>query len=96
MVSSHVILGLPLRPSMAIGFLIYRLEGFAEISEQEVIKVVMSLNNKQCEIGPLPTWLHEEYTEYVATFITRLLFYKSLASGQFRGADKVCICCSAA
>jgi len=37
-----------------------RLQQFAEISEQEVIKAVMSLNNKQCDFDLLPTWLQSK------------------------------------
>jgi len=42
---------------------------------------VRSLNNKQCDVDPLPTWLLKNNIEYVAPFITRL-FNQSLASGQ--------------
>jgi len=41
----------------------------------------MSLNNKQCDADPLPTWLLEENIAYVTPFITRL-FNQSLATGQ--------------
>jgi len=58
-----------------------RLEQFAEISEQEVIKAVLSLTNKQCDFDPLPTWLLKENIKYVAPFITQL-FNQSLRTGQ--------------
>ncbi len=58
-----------------------RLERFAAVSEQEVIQAVRSLNNKQCDADPLPTWLLKDNIEYVAPFITRL-FNQSLAPGQ--------------
>jgi len=56
-----------------------RLEWLAEISEQDVIKAAMSLNNKQCDADPLPTWLLPKNIEYVAPFITRL-FNQSFAT----------------
>jgi len=64
-----------------------RLEQFAEISEQEVIKAVLSLNNKQCDFDQLPTWLLKENIEYVAPFINQL-FNQSLRTGQIPTAFK--------
>jgi len=64
-----------------------RLEQFAEISEQEIIKAVLSLNNKQCDFDPLPTWLLKENIEYVAPFITQL-FNQSFLTGQVPTAFK--------
>jgi len=64
-----------------------RLEQFAEISEQKVIKAVMSLNNKQYDFDQLPTWLLKENIECDAPFITRL-FSQSLVTGQVPTAFK--------
>jgi len=69
------------KPMFSVAPTSCRLEQFAEISEQEVIKAALSLNNKQCDFDPLPTWLLKENIEYVAPCNTQL-FNQSLRTGQ--------------
>jgi hypothetical protein len=58
------------------------ISSFEQISEADVLSVIMESPNKQCDLDYLPTWLLKNCADSLAPFITRIV-NKSLSSGVF-------------
>ena len=58
------------------------LEEFAEISVEEVRRLIEKSPNKSCGLDPIPTWLLKEIAAEISPFITAL-FNRSILEGNF-------------
>ena len=63
---------------------------FAPPTEEEVRKVVMSLNTKSCELDPIPTHILKEMLDRVLPLITKIINL-SLGMGTFATEWKTAI-----
>ena len=66
-----------------------RLNEFRPTTEDEVIRLILSLPNKQCLLDPIPTWLLKKISLDIAPVLVRL-FNKSLLSGKVPLIYKSC------
>ena len=57
-----------------------RLNCFSCVSESDVLEVIKSLPNKQCDLDPMPTRLLKANLSFIVRFVTEL-FNKSLSTG---------------
>jgi len=69
-----------LRPGCTFGY-------FRSIDRDDVIKLIMSLSDKQCASDPMPTWLLKTCASDLAPFLCGL-FNASLLSGIFPSSFK--------
>ena len=58
------------------------LDQFRPASQQEIHTIIMTFNNKSCELDPLPTWLLKQCTEELLPLISAII-NNSLESGVF-------------
>ena len=58
------------------------LDHFRPASQQEIHTIIMTFNNKSCELDPLPTWLLKQCTEELLPLISAII-NNSLESGVF-------------
>ena len=58
------------------------LDHFRPASQQEIHTILMTFNNKSCELDPLPTWLLKQCTEELLPLISAII-NNSLESGVF-------------
>ena len=49
------------------------LEHFAESTDEEISKIIATLNNKQCELDPAPTWLVKWISEIITPVVKRIV-----------------------
>jgi len=64
-----------------------RLDALRTVTEADVVSLINTLNNKQCDLDPIPTRLLKDYAASLAPLVTRLL-NASLSSGHVPDALK--------
>ena len=63
-----------------VSFKISVLDEFLEVDEEELVKMINNLPNKQCALDPIPTWLLKRLASLIALFLVSI-FNSSFKSG---------------
>ena len=67
------------------------LDELFEVDEEELVKIINNLPNKQCALDPMPTWLLKRIASLIAPFLVSI-FNSSFKSGTFpRGLKLACV-----
>ena len=67
------------------------LDEFIEVDEEELVKIINNLPNKQCALGPIPTWLLKRIASLIAPFLVSI-FNSSFKSGTVpQGLKLACV-----
>ena len=67
------------------------LDEFFEMDEEELVKMINNLPNKQCASDPIPTWLLKRIASLIALFLVTI-FNSSFKSGTVpQGLKLVCV-----
>ena len=67
------------------------LDEFFEVDEEELMKMINNLPNKQCALGPIPTWLLKRIASLIAPFLVSI-FNSSFKSGTVpQGLKLACV-----
>ena len=67
------------------------LDEFFEVDEEELVKMINNLPNKQCALDPIPTWLLKRIASLIAPFLVSI-FNSSFKSGTvLQGLKLACV-----
>ena len=67
------------------------LDEFFEVDEEELVKMINNLPNKQCALDPIPTWLLKRIASLIAPFLVSI-FNSSFKSGTVpQGLKLACV-----
>ena len=67
------------------------LDEFFEVDEEELVKMINNLSNKQCALYPIPTWLLKRIASLIAPFLVSI-FNSSFKSGTVpQGLKLACV-----